>query len=279
MTTKYSPTKFITVSGEFIMKWQKKDFTLIELLIVIAIIAILASMLLPALSKARMTAQQIKCIGNLKQMGQGTIMYTGDSNDRFMPANLGYEQGRFPSGFYTTDSFCRGWGYHLSQGKYVIRAAMLCPSMVLHYDGSAKFYDLSLNIDSIDIIWGYMPYGFNYLLGCDYAAGGWGKCATQQISKVRNPSNKVMGADAGQSDSGGYGCSQVGYPDAYGRWGYNLATPHGGGSITVRAINSGSANIVWVDGHVSNMVKPRRLLTYEGNTSSYCYYYPQSSIL
>ncbi|MCK5802305.1 MAG: prepilin-type N-terminal cleavage/methylation domain-containing protein, partial [Lentisphaeria bacterium] len=124
---------------------NRKAFTLIELLVVIAIIAILAAMLLPALSKAREKAHAIACTGNLKQLSLGAIMYADDNDEMLPGVSMGARSWTpFAKGAPSSFNFHPSYGYWNSWPGHVYNyvhntEVFVCPHPV-NYAGCYGIY-------------------------------------------------------------------------------------------------------------------------------------------
>ncbi len=167
-------------------KSGRSAFTLTELLLVIAIIAILAALLLPVLNLSRLSAQSVKCMSNLRQLGVAAELYWDDNGGNcfryvFAPTNYGaiYWFGWIGPGPEGQRPFDLSYGalYPYLNGSNV----RLCPSLG---------YALSLFKLKADGV--VFSYGYNF-----YLAVPIGKPPIN-VSKIRQPAQTALIADAAQ---------------------------------------------------------------------------------
>lgn len=216
---------------------MKKSFTLIELLVVIAIIAILAAMLLPALSAARERARTSSCINTLKQLGHASLLYSSDYNDYIV-------LGRDPS---ITTAWKSTWMALLSGVGSDGIIPTPGPYGITHF-ASKSSRDFTCPSQANNFTYGHFCANENYMTSAKFSGESFQRA--YRINAMPDPSSVKIFFDSGVSTAyvvkdGQFAAFRHGAGDARG-------TENPGSKNTPKP-TGGLCNVVFLDGHVESL--------------------------
>ena len=242
-------------------RWDRRGFTLVELMIAMSVISMMVGMLLPVLARARASARGVHCTGNLRQLGQAWQMYADDHRGYCMPQV-----------WFAARPFVYWWGAYSDPPDYT--KGFLYPYIV----GSDEHASPSAQVDGVfdcpEQPWGsYIPqgagrhptttYGYNGLYLCPFHSG-WGGAVRNANTTWRTTGEILSGSevfvfadtlldwgkfqknncllDGPQMPAGGGGWARNNYP--------TLCFRHGG-----------SAGVLFADGHAGGIHESHGTLT------------------
>ena len=234
---------------------MKREFTLIELLTVIAIIAILAGMMLPAIGRARVTAKQTECLNNMSQLGKAEAMFAVDHKQKITPSNA-LSQGSGDDGRYYTYPAC----LYTYMGKE--KSAFKCPDDDIEVSGDGvTFYNDGSTFELKRI--SFLP-NTNGVHNFNVTAFS----ACRSLSSIDSPSKKASLGETKTGDSDPLIGSNGTYKDGD-NW--KVATYLNGGAdlFNLKAHGDGRSNFLYMDGHAETLDSLEAKDTYHLSNSSH----------